>query len=153
MNYSFKEIMHSDYLVVCKMRSSISIKVRLITEITSQNPDVWRVVGITDAALRIFEKHNFQRVSRMGVNRSHIVNRNTVYREMLENPIEDFKEWWGFYHENDRCVLATRKENMSESVGDDYIDIDESLGLFKSRGYAWTHRKDVEGEFLRKLAS
>jgi hypothetical protein len=153
MNYSFKEIMHSDYLDVCKMRSSISVKVRLLTEITSQNPNTWRVVGVTKAALRVFEKNDFQRKSGMGINRSHLVDRNTTYRKLLKDPKRDLNDWWTFYYENDKCVFATKSENMSGGVGDDYIPIDESLGLFRSKGYAWTHRKGVEDEFLRALAS
>ena len=69
---------------------------------------------------------------------------------MLEGPIEDFDEWWGFYHESDKCVLATSGENNSGKIGD-VIPIDQSLGLFKSSGFTWTHRKGVEAKFLREL--
>lgn len=150
MENSFENIMHHDYLEVCKMRSSIPTKVRLLTIVFSQNPDTWRVVGVTQAALKVFQSHDFQKKSGIGVNRSHLVDRDSTYRKMLEKPIKDFNEWWQFYYENDKCVLATSGENNSVTI-EDIIDTDESLGLFKSQGFAWKHRKRVEAEFLRKL--
>ena len=65
MNTEIAKIMHQDYLEVCKMRSSIPIKVRVLTVIFGQNPDTWRVVGVSKKAIVVFAEHNFQRVSGM----------------------------------------------------------------------------------------
>ena len=68
---------------------------------------------------------------------------------MLEQPIQDFNEWWSLYHDNDKCVLATSRENNSNSLGKIY-PIDVEAGMFMSKGFAWSH--DVqETEFLREL--
>ena len=65
-----------------------------------------------------------------------LLDRNSTYRKMLENPIEDMNERWEFYHKNDKCVLVTSGENNSRNIKN-IIAIDESLGLFKSQDYAW----------------
>ena len=150
MNTEISKIMHHDYLEVCKMRSSTATKVWLLTVIFGQNPDTWRVTGVTEAALKVFAKHDFKRVSRMGVHRSHLVSRDETYRKMLEKPIEDFDEWWQLYHENDKCVLATSGENNSGRLGK-IIPIDVDAGMFRSKGYSWQHRLKMESKFLRKL--
>lgn len=144
------KIMHHDYLEVCKMQSSTKTKVWLLTVIFGQHPDTWRVTGVTESALEVFAKHDFKRVTRMGVHRSHLVSRDDTYRKMLEKRFDDFDEWWRLYHENDKCVLATSGENNSGKLSR-IIPIDVDDGMFRSKGYSWQHRQKVEGIFLRKL--
>jgi len=143
-----KEDFYHDYLLIRKMRAPTSKRYRMLGELFACYPDAWRVVGITEDALKIFAAHNFKRVSRMGINRSHLVDRVKTYTTMLEGPLMECNEWWQFYLDNDKTILATSSENMSNGFSKVY-DVDPALGLFKSHGFAWRH-KDPEIEFLKE---
>lgn len=126
----------NDYLLIKKMQAPLKIKRRMLGELFSQWPGAWKVVGVTEKALQRFNEHSFERKSRMGINRSHLVERNKTFDEMLAREMEP-SSWWEFYVERDRTVLATSSENMSKrSI--DFIPIHED-GLFLSKGYAWRH--------------
>lgn len=141
--------MHQDYLTIFEMNAPINIKALMLGGLLSCNPDTWRVVGITEEALLVFKEHNFKKVSRMGINRSHQVDRIETYTEMLTNKMIDIDSWWSFYSKNDTTILSTSSENMSKD-GKKIIDIDTKLGLFKSQGFAWRHGKE-EVLFLNNL--
>jgi len=130
------------------MKSSTSKKVRMLTELMSQNENHWQVVGITKDALNVFASYNFRLVSRMGINRSHIVDRHKTYTMLLEGPLLDIESWWKLYIDNDKTILATSTENKRETFSKIY-EVDETLGLFKSKGFAWSH-KDPEITFLKE---
>ena len=152
-----KHVLHSNYLKIRDMSNvPTGVRLKLLSTLFSANPNNWRVVGITDAALDCFEKHSFRRVSRMGINRSHLVQRAEQYKAMLfdddlfETSFKATETFWVRYMEGDRTVLATSKENMSD-LELRYTAIPEALGLFKTQGFAWKHG-DEEEAFLRDLA-
>lgn len=116
----------------------------------SQNPDHWPVVGITPAALEIFANSDFKRKSRQGINRAHIVDRNSTYTYLLSVDI-DFDLFWKTVTNSDKTILATSSENKNIlNLLDHVLPIDTSLGLFKSKGFAWRHGA-AEIAFLRGL--
>jgi len=143
------EDFYHDYLLIRKMRAPTSKRYRMLGELFAVNPDAWRVVGITENALRVFAEHGFKRVSRMGINRSHMVDRIKTYTTMLEGPLMECNEWWQFYLDTDKTILATSTENMGKSDWSTVYNIDPDLGLFKSQGFAWRH-KDPEINFLKE---
>jgi hypothetical protein len=143
-----KEDFYHDFLLIRKMRVPISKRYRMLGELFAAHEDHWQVIGITENALRVFSEHNFKRVSRMGINRSHLVDRVKTYTTMLEGPLMELDDWWKFYRDNDTTILATSSENMSNGFSKVY-DIDPALGLFKSHGFAWRH-KDPEIQFLKE---
>ena len=145
-----KDDFYHDFLLIRKMRAPTRKRCRMLGELFACDPDAWRVVGITEEALKIFATHNFNRVSRMGVNRSHLVDRNTTYTTMIEGPLLEKNKWWNFYRRNDKTILATSSENMSNNFSTVY-DIDASLDLFKSQGFAWRHR-EPEVLYLKEVA-
>lgn len=141
--------LHSAYLAIVEMNLPTRRKCRLLTELMAAYKGAWRIVGITSAALDVFASHGFRRVSKMGINRAHLVDRSQSYTEMLTNPICDINEWWEFYYNNDRTVLSTSSENMKS------FDVAQVIwfnaeGLFRSQGFAWRHTKG-EITFLEKL--
>lgn len=151
-----KQVVHNNYLIIREMEDVPSgVRLKLLSTLFSSNPTNWRVVGITDNALNVFEQFDFKRVSRMGINRSHLVQRAVQYKEMLfdesafQSRFHNREVFWQEYLMGDRTVLATSKENMSDQELR-YTEIDESLGLFKTKGYAWTHG-DEEEDFLKCL--
>ena len=59
-----KEDFYHDFLLIRKMRAPTNKRYRMLGELFAVNPDAWRVIGITEAAVKVFAKHNFKRVSR-----------------------------------------------------------------------------------------
>ena len=143
-----REDFYHDYLLIRQMRAPTSKRYRMLGELFAAHKDHWQVIGITENALRVFAEHDFKRVSRMGINRSHLVDRVKTYTTMLEGPLMEIDEWWKFYRDNDTTILATSSENMSNGFSKVH-NIDPTLGLFKSHGFAWKH-KDPEIQFLKE---
>jgi hypothetical protein len=141
--------MYNDFQVIRTLNAPIQTKVGMLTYLFSNHPKQWRVVGVTVEALLRFEQFAFQRVAKMGINRSHLVDRMTTYTRMIGSPFNGCEDWWKFYYENDRTVLATSSENTS-GIYSEILWIDESLDLFRSSGYSWTQNK-AEREFLKNL--
>lgn len=90
----------------------------------------------------------------MGINRSHVFQRNQVYKEMLEIGFANKEEFWDYYFRRDYTILATSKENMRDLKLEEIalpIPEDERM-LFRTKGYAWKH-DEVEINFLKELYS
>lgn len=141
---------YHDFLMIKKMNAPINTKIAFLTYLFANQPNPWRVTGITHEALVVFSEHDFRKVSRMGINRAHIEARNSTYRALLEIEFKDMNAWWDYYYTRDMTILSTSSENMSSQFSEIYL-IDEMLGLFKTSGYAWKHGKN-EIHFLRSLA-
>lgn len=140
---------YHDFLLIREMRAPTSKRYRMLGELFAVNPNAWRVIGITEAAVKVFANHNFKRVSRMGINRSHLVDRIKTYTTMLEGPLMECDEWWNFYVDTDKTILSTSTENMSKGELSRVYSVDSQLGLFQSQGFAWRH-KDPEIKFLKE---
>jgi len=144
-----KEDFYHDFLLIRQLRTPTSKKVRLLSELMTEYENTWQVIGITEEALETFAKHNFNYVSRMGINRSHKVDRCVTYTELLTGELKSCDDWWNYFVENDKTILATSSENKSNSLSR-IIDIDVSLGMFKSTGFKWRHNK-AEKQMLHNL--
>lgn len=148
-----KEVLFHDYQIIKKMRSPDANKIKILSTLFSINPNSWRVVGITPAALEIFKEHNFKKVSGMGINRSHLVHRYPFYDYLLKIDFMSPEDFWDKYYSNDITVLATSSENMknSSSIEKESIFIpNDDRSLFRTAGYAWKHKEEEEN-FLREL--
>ena len=112
----------------------------------------WRVVGITPAALRLFQSSDYKKTARDGITRAHIQGRSKTTSELLrpEEPVsrEDFARIW---IENDKTVLCVRGENK-DPLPDYEVFEDAEHGLFPSTQIAWRHGK-MEKEYLMKVAT
>lgn len=120
----------------------------MLLAVVGQWEGVWRVVGITQEAMDVFAEHNFLKVTRMGINRSHLIARKDSFNEMIQREMPR-DEWWTYFKRNDQTVFATSSQNQSkaELVFTKFHNAD---GLFKSKGFAWAHGV-AESDFLRKL--
>ena len=92
-----KEDFYHDFLLIRQMRAPTRKRYRMLGELFAVNPDAWRVVGITENALKVFAEHDFKRVSRMGINRSHLVERVQTYTTMLEGSLMECEDWWATF--------------------------------------------------------
>ncbi|MFN5909893.1 MAG: hypothetical protein ACK45H_01030, partial [Bacteroidota bacterium] len=144
-----EQIFH-DYQVIKTMEAPLNTKLAFLTYLFANQTNPWRVTGITHEALQLFASHGFKKVSRMGINRSHIEARKDTYKALLEREFKSIDEWWEYYFSRDMTVLSTSSENMSSQFSTIY-PVDESLGLFRTSGYAWKHGRE-EIEFLVRLA-
>ena len=84
-----KEDLFDDYKLICKMKVGIARKARMLSELFAESPNPWCVTGVTIDALNVFKNADFQKKSKMGVNRSHLVDRNSVYKLMFTNEFDD----------------------------------------------------------------
>lgn len=143
-----KEDLYHDFLLIKEMKSPMKKKVMALTHILGSYNNCWRVVGISENALDVFAKNEFRKVSRMGINRSHLVDRCKIYEEMFLSE-KNCDDWWNFYLENDKTILTTASENISKNVSQ-IFEIDQSLGLFQTQGFAWRHTRK-ERKYLENL--
>ncbi len=151
----YKEKMYSAFKAISKMEIDESKKNGMLTILFSIEPNCWRVTGISIDALKVFQKNDFQRKSKMGINRSHIIRRFDSYKEILskesKGEFNNYEEWWNYYFERDKTILQTSSENMKKSGHSRVIAISNpGWTLFKSKGYAWNHG-NAEVKLLRKL--
>ncbi len=145
------EDLYHDYNLILQMIIPNNIKVRLLRELFEASDNPWRVVGITESALRKFEEHEFRKESGMGIQRAHLNNRNNAFLEMLNTEFQNSDEWWDFYYERDQTILGLSSENRGIENGlVNYIEIDENLGLFRSNRISWKHSR-AEMDFLTNL--
>lgn len=148
-----KTILFEDYQLIKQMKAPIYNRSKMLSTLFSINPNSWRVIGITPAALEVFKKNSFRRVSGMGINRSHITQRAQFYLELLNTEFNSANEFWQTYYDNDMTILATSTENMSKSVDllDNYYPVPfDERNLFRTAGFAWKHKEEEEA-FLKEL--
>ena len=143
-----KSVLYDAYIKIFDMKLPIKRKVRLLSEAMAENPTHWQVIGVTEEALKTFASFDFKKVSRMGINRSHLIDRHVTFTFMLENLMTDIDEWWQYYIDRDKTILATSGENMSNDFSKIYYF--ENHDLFRSSGFAWKHSKK-ESSFLQSL--
>jgi len=84
MKKYYKETMYSAFQAICKMEIDESKKIGMLTHLFSIEPNSWRVTGISIDALKVFHKNDFQRKSKIGINRSHIKRRFDSYKEIMD---------------------------------------------------------------------
>jgi hypothetical protein len=92
-------------------------KIGMMTILFSIEPNNWRVMGISEDALKRFNEHKFKRESGMGINRSHLKRRFDSYNDLMKKEAKgdfknDFSKWWEYYFKNDITYLTTSSENM-----------------------------------------
>ena len=155
MERNYKDKMYSAFKAISKMEIDESKKIGMLTHLFSIEPNCWRVTGISIDALKVFQRNDFQRKSKMGINRSHIIRRFDSYKEILskesKGEFNNHEEWWSYYFERDKTILQTSSENMKKNGHSRVIEISNpGWTLFKSKGYAWNHG-NAEVELLRKL--
>lgn len=155
MKKDYKETMYAAFKAISIMEIDESKKIGMLTYLFSIEPNCWRVTGISIDAIKVFKENNFQRRSKMGINRSHIKRRFDSYREILNKEsngeFKDYEDWWNCYFENDKTILQTSSENMRKNGHSRVIEISNpGWNLFRSKGFAWSHGSG-EIELLKKL--
>ena len=89
------------------------------------------------------------------INRSHIVQRHTFYKQLLEDNIRNHETFWEQYYQNDCTILATSSENMAKGIALNEIAFAvpaDERKLFRTAGFAWKHKEEEEN-FLKELCA
>lgn len=149
MNIIIAREIYDDAQLIKKMKAPKEIKVKILGALLSRFEGIWRVVGITEDALKKFESKGFKRESGMQINRSHLKDRSDTYPPLVTEDLS-YEKWWDYLLKHNDCILTTSSENMS-GIWSRKIEIDTNLGLFMSSGYAWKHRLKKEGAYLKVL--
>lgn len=138
---------HQDYLKITEMLAPIEIKVRMLSILLGATENPWHVVGITQEALKKLSDNDFKYTQ--GINRAHKKSRNETYLEMLTQINRNPDDWWRFYTERDKTVLATSSQNMREEL-EDIIEFNNDKNLFRPSGFTFRYTAE-EKEFLKSL--
>jgi hypothetical protein len=154
LEQNYKKELYEVYLAVFKMRDEPhQRRVLIMTNLMGGKFWSWRVVGITRKALERIAEHGFKYKAGSSIHRSHIISRKDMYISMLERcePMQ-IDEWWNYFWENDRTIIATGTENNAKAPMSECYEIDPEMGLFQCNpvaGFKLTQKK--EGVFLREL--
>jgi hypothetical protein len=145
------------YNVIWETEFELIKKRSLLTSAFAYEPWGWRVVGITENAIKEIAINDFKKPSGK-LCRDHSVPRKDTYNKMLQTKsIVPFEEWWKLFWRNDKTILMTNNEH--QSVGQTQkkelskiYSLDWKKGYFRNNNLVgWKHRKTVEGEYVRKL--
>ena len=125
---------------------------RILTAIMGGKSFSWRVIGITEAALRKFAEFDFKHIPRQGLTRAHLKPRIETTRTLLSrNPPYSAGGFMKFWIGKDETILCAIGENKISLPS--YLPISNPEGsFFSSEGKlaGWHHRRR-ERDFLRGL--
>jgi hypothetical protein len=141
--YEFYKLIYGSDFALTKKRS-------LMTSVMAYEKWSWRVVGITEDAVRIIAANGFRRPSKQ-LARDHTKPRAETYSKIFNGNVMEFDEWWEWVWEHDKTILMTNNEHHSRIVSKIY-DIDWKMGFFQSAGLVgWYQTKEREGAFIKQL--
>ena len=145
-----QSLMHQFYCLIHSSGFALSKKRTLMTSVMGYEKWSWRVVGISEEAIRAIAKHGYRKPPRT-LARDHVKPRAETYTKIFEGDLMPLEEWWLWVWEHDKTVLMTNQEHTSRSISRVY-EIDWTLGLFQCAGLAgWSQTKAKEGTFLKNL--
>ena len=124
----------------------------ILTSIMGGHERSWRVVGMTENALRLYVQNNFEHSKVTGIRRAHTVPRikTTQYVLSGERPLL-LPELACLWFERDTTILCAKGENKAE-ITSPYFKVDNPrCALFPGKYIGWRHSA-VEKDFLKGLA-
>ncbi len=137
------------YELVFDSHFSLSKKRSVMTAVLGYEAWSWRVVGITEDAIRAIAKNNFNKPSRV-LARDHRLPRVTTYNKLFEAKLP-FAEWWDWIWDNDKTTLMTNEEHHSQKISKIY-ELDPYQSYFVDAEVAgWHQTKAREGALVKKM--
>lgn len=146
-----KELIYRIYDLIYSSHFSLSKKRSLMTAALGYETWSWRVVGITEEAIKAIARNNFNKPSKM-LARDHTQPRSVTYTEIFDKEkMMSFTEWWNWVWEHDKTTLMTNEEHHTQRISKVY-GLDPALGYFVDGETAgWYQTKGREGAFLKEL--
>lgn len=143
--YEFYELLFRSSFTEAKKRS-------VMTAILGYETWGWRVVGITEEAIKAIASNKFRKPSKK-LARDHHRPRAETYKEIFSRKME-FEEWWDFVWENDKTTLMTNDEHHRKNAQpiSKVYPVNPSDSYFVDAEVAgWHQTQKREGEFVRTL--
>lgn len=142
--------LYNDFLLLKKMSIDLKVKKYMLKEFLEVTESPWRVIGVSKEALTALKQNTYKKKG-IKLQRAHINDRDVWYNELFNRSFVDCNEWYKFYQDNDKTILALSSENKNiRNV--QYFPVDPNLNLFKSTRISWSHSKP-EIDFLKNLVT
>ena len=100
--YEFYELLFDSHFTLSKKRS-------VMRAVLGYETWSWRVVGISEEAIKAIARNNFNKPVRK-LARDHTKTAATTYKIAFERKMQ-FEEWWNLIWENDKTILITNEEH------------------------------------------
>ena len=143
--YRFYELIFNSSFTLTKKRS-------LMTSVLGYETWSWRVVGITEEAVKAIARNKFKKTTKT-LARDHTLSRKDTYNRIFAEKM-NFNEWWDWIWENDKTVLMTNEEHNLIHIKQPtkIYAIEPKWSLFVDSGLiGWYQTRAREGEFVREL--
>jgi hypothetical protein len=143
--------MYDFYTLICRSHFSLPKRRALMTASLDYETWSWRVVAITESAIRAIAYNNFVKPSRK-LSRDHTFPRAQTYDHKFFDEILSFDDWWNHVWIRDQTVLMTNEEHRDPSIRSVEYQIDPQQSYFTNSSVAgWHQTKAHEGELIKSL--
>ena len=144
-----KKEMYRLYSEVFKTHFPITNKDHIMTSILGRQEWTWRVVGITEEAIKTIIGDNYKSDTKRKLQRDHYYqDRNETYKQIFEK-FHPYEDWWNKVWDNDRTILMTKSEHSLKKKIKIY-DLDWKLGLFRANGIGFKYAQGREGFYIKE---
>ncbi len=144
---------HAIYLTLHRARGFYHPKTlrTVMCEMMYAEPQAWRAVGITRAALAAYADAGHRPIK--GLERAHLTDRSKMVSHVFdrEEPLS-CDELFSYWIETDQVVIAMRAENRAAQLGGWISFENPDASLFTRAGIGFVYRGAIEGALTRRLA-
>ena len=147
-----KKALYKVYEMIFDGYFSLSKKRSVMTAVLGYETWSWRVVGISEEAIKAIARNNFNKPSRM-LARDHSLPRVQTYNRIFSEKMA-LKDWWAWIWENDKTILVTNEEHRAIKT----MPISKIYPMNPAASYfvdaevaGWHQTKGREGAFVKKL--
>lgn len=145
--YEMYKLIHGSHFSPAKKRS-------VMTAVLGYESWSWRVVGITEEAIKAIARNDFKKPSHV-LARDHNPPRSNTYAKIFSGtePMP-FADWWAAFWENDKTILMTNDEHRREILISRVFELDPKDGYFIDAEVAgWHQTKAHEGALIERLCA
>ena len=146
--YEMYKLIHGSHFSPAKKRS-------VMTAVLGYESWSWRVVGITEEAIKAIARNGFKKPSHV-LARDHTHPRSETYALIFDrcNHPLPFDAWWNIVWENDKTVLMTNDEHRKKIPQSRVFELDPKDGYFIDAEVAgWHQTKAHEGALTERLCA
>lgn len=140
--YEFYELLFDSHFTLSKKRS-------VITAVLGYETWSWRVVGISEEAIKAIASNNFNKPSGK-LARGHTLARVITYNKIFNEKME-FEDWWDWIWENDKTILVTNEQNRTMPISKIYPLNPADSYFVDAEVAGWHQTQRREGALIRQL--
>jgi len=140
--YRFYELIFGSHFALAKKRS-------VMTAALGYEAWSWRVVAITEKAIKAIAHNNFKKPSNV-LARDHRHPRAETYNKIFAE-LMPFEAWWKWVWDNDETILMTNEEHHSQQISKMYAVNPNDNYFVNGDTAGWNHTKGREGAYVKSL--